>query len=838
MSEILNNVEDTSQKTEQTRATRRIKKAKFGKKKKPPKSFMGKAFRQTKKPHIVIFIFELLLCFILDILRIIKNLILGIIVIAIICAVIACTLVLIKIKPIYNEYKDVAESFVENSTENTFRISESSYIYNSDGEVIAKLKANKDSTYLEFEEIPVEVIDAFVAVEDRTFWDNPGIDVKGLVRVGVDFIKTKGEEMHGASTITQQLARNIFLTHEVSLERKAKEMLISLEMTKKYSKRDIMEFYVNDICFANAYYGIEAASIGYFNRNANELTLSEIAYLCAIPNSPEYYNPYKNPERAVVRRDKILGDMLELNYISQQEYNEAVAQEIVITPPEQEFNNFETTYAIDCAVKYLMKLNDFKFQYEFEKMSDYRNYLKKYNEAYEIAKNQLYSGGYKVYTTLDSDKQAELQEILNDVLSVDESKDEETGLYKLQGAVTAIDNGTGKVVAIIGGRTGDSEVNGYSLNRAFQSPRQPGSSIKPLVVYAPAMENGYRPSTVVPNISVEAAKEKDVDINTLTGENMTIRKALELSKNGVAWKIFTDITPKVGLKYITNMEFEHIVPDDYYSAACLGGLTYGVTTVEMAGAYSALANHGEFRPATCIDKMVNKHGKDIYLEPSEKQVYKKRSADETIDMMKGVLVSGTAARLGWSKSSKVEAAAKTGTTNSNKDGWLCGTTPYYTVAVWVGYDTPKQMTSLQGATYPGQVWKRCMLAMLDGIEVGQFINAEYGEEDNIKMPEAYYEYLPGRDDTEVLSSGYTVGDYRNDRLIGEDVDRAIKEMQSINRASENSLAQIEAKRAEAQSIIESIYSQKFTAEKQGHLDAAYNQIINEINGVQPPEITQ
>lgn len=831
MSEILNK---ESEEKESSRGRSRAKK----KKQKQPKSFMGKAFKQTKKPHIVVFIFELILCFILDILRLLKNLILGIIIIGIVCAVIAGCVVLAKVKPIYNDYKEVADNFVNSSTEDTFRISESSYIYDKDGNVIAKLKADMDSSYLEFEDIPVEVIDAFVAVEDRTFWDNPGIDVKGLVRVGVDAIKSKGEELHGASTITQQLSRNIFLTHEVSIERKAKEMLISLALTQKYSKRDIMEFYVNDICFANAYYGIEAASIGYFNKRVSELNLSEIAYLAAIPNSPSYYDPYKHPERAIPRRNKILGDMLEMNYISQKEHDEAVAYEIVITRPEIEFNNFETTYAIDCAVKYIMKLNNFEFKYEFEKMSDYKNYLKDYNDAYSVAKNQLYCGGYQVYTTIDSTKQAELQKILNKELSFNKDKNEETGLYELQGAITAIDNATGKVVAIIGGRYEDGDTDSYSLNRAFQSPRQPGSSIKPLIVYAPAMENGFRPSTVVQNISVEAAKDKDVDINTLTGESMTIRKALELSKNGVAWKLFTDITPKLGLSYITNMEFESIVPDDYYAAASLGGLTYGVTTTEMAGAYAALANHGQFRNVTCIDKMIDKYGKDIYRESSEKQVYKKRSADETIDMMKGVLISGTASRLGWSKATDVEAAAKTGTTNSNKDGWLCGTTPYYTVAVWVGYDTPKAMTSLQGSTYPGQIWKGSMLALLGDIEVGKFIEAEYTEEDKLEMPASYYEYLPGRDDSEMLSSGYSVADYRNDRVIGEDVDRVINEILSLNRADANFITLLEIKKAEAQSIIDSIYSQKYTAEKQGQLDTLYNQIMSEINGAVAPENPQ
>lgn len=807
------------------------KKEKANKKEKRHKSYLIRAIQRGDKDSIVVYSITLLMGFILDVLRILKNLILSTITIGVICGVIAGLVILVKIKPIYNEYEAVAENFVSNSTDDTFRISESSFIYDKDGNMIAKLKADKDSQYLEFNEIPVEVIDAFVAVEDRSFWDNPGIDVKGLVRVGVDAVKTKGAEVHGASTITQQLARNIFLTHEVSIERKAKEMLIALKMTKKYSKRDIMEFYVNDICFANAYYGIESAAIGYFNKHTNELTLSEIAYLCAIPNSPSYYDPYKHPERAVLRRDKILGDMLELNYISKREYNEAVSQEIVITKPEVEFHNYETTYAIDCSVKYLMKLNGFNFKYEFEKMSDYKNYIKDYNDAYSEAKNQLYCGGYKIYTTIDTEKQAELQKILNEKLSFSKERDEETGLFALQGALTAIDNGTGKVVAIIGGRYEEGETSSYSLNRAFQSPRQPGSSIKPLIVYTPALENGYRPSTLVTNIDVSAVKGPDVDIDKLGGESMTLRSALEWSKNGVAWKVFTDITPKVGLKHITDMEFESIVPDDYYAAASLGGFTYGTTTTEMAGAYTALVNHGEFRSVTCIDKMIDKYGKDIYYEPEEKQVYTKRAADEVIDMMQGVVTKGTASGIKWSKSTKVEAAAKTGTTNDYKDGWLCGSTPYYTIAVWVGYDTPKTVKGMQGGTYPAEIWKESMLELLGDISVGQFMQAEYTDEDAIEMPESYYTYLPDRDDSEMLSSGYSVADYRNDRVIGESVDKAINEMIAIDKNSADALNKVNAKRAEAQTIIDSIYSTKYTNEKQAALDTAYNQVVNEINTI-------
>ena len=234
------------------------------------KSMLIRVINKKDKPAIPLFIAEIILAIIIDIFKIIRKTLKILLIICIMACIIVSIIAYNKIYPIYKEYNIFAENVISNSTEEDFRLSESSYIYYSDGTLMAKLKADKDSNYLEFDEIPAYVIDAFVAVEDRSFWDNPGIDIKGLARVAIDMIATRGEEVHGASTITQQLARNIYLSHEVSLESKAKEMLIALKLTEKYSKHDIMEFYVNDICFGNAFYGIEAASKGYFNKSVKE----------------------------------------------------------------------------------------------------------------------------------------------------------------------------------------------------------------------------------------------------------------------------------------------------------------------------------------------------------------------------------------------------------------------------------------------------------------------------------------------------------------------------------------------------------------------------------------
>lgn len=651
------------------------------------------------------------------ILKVLKILARTLLVAFILAGILSIIVGVTKIYPLYVEYKQMAEHVVGESTPDTFRLQESSYIYDADGDVIAKLSKDEDSYYLPYDEIPVEAIQAFVAVEDRTFWENSGIDLKGIFRVGLRFLYTEGEEVHGASTITQQLARNRFLTNEVSLERKAKEMLIAMELTDKYSKEQIMEFYINDISFANTYYGLEAASIGYFGKSSKELSLSQIAYLCAIPNSPTYYNPYRHPENALKRRDKILDDMLEMEYITQEEHDAAVEEEIVIQRPDYGFHNYETTYAVDCAVRYLMELDGFEFEYGFTSDKEYEQYSEQYDQAYAAARQELYIGGYDVYTSLDPEQQEYLQKAIDEGLSFDDETSSD-GVYALQGAATLIDNETGKVTAIVGGRSQETDV--YGLNRAYQSFRQPGSSIKPLIVYAPALENGYGSTTIVKDVNVDAAKAagENADMSRLPGGTMPLRQAVERSRNGVAWSVYADITPEVGMASLTKMRFDNIVAGDYYMAACLGGFTHGVTSEEMAGAYAALANGGMYRNPTCIVSMKDKNGEEIFQDPQEERVYQENASLVMVDILTGVVTRGTASGMGWT--GDIEAAGKTGTTNNSRDGWFCGMTPYYTLTVWVGYDQPRTLSSLWGSTYPAQIWKNAMSHFVEGLPAASF----------------------------------------------------------------------------------------------------------------------
>ena len=619
-----------------------------------------------------------------------------------------------------------AKDLVDSSTPDTFRLAQTSYIYSDDGTQLAALAESEDATYLDYEDIPADVVNAFVSVEDRTFWNNSGVDYKGILRVCVNYVKTKGQVAEGASTITQQLARGTFLSNEKTLSRKIKEIFIARQLTKKYTKEQIMEFYCNSCCFANGIYGVEDASQKYFGRSVSDLSLSETAYICAIPNRPEYYNPLKNSENAISRRNKILQDMYECDYITKDAGDAALAENITVaevSDEEDTFYNYEATYAINCAIRYLMKQDGFEFKSHFEDDADYDTYNAYYDEMYKQAKHKLYTGGYKVTTTMNLKAQKNLQKIFDKELAFNTKVDESTGIYQFQGAMTVIDNETGKVVAMIGGRSQDELQQTYSLNRGFQSFKQPGSSIKPLVIYTPALEEGYDANSTLTEIDVKAAKKSTSEkISKMSGQKMSLRYAVEDSKNGCAYSLYNIITPKVGLSYIENMNFSKIVQQDYTLSSGLGGLHHGTNTVEMANAYSTLENHGEYRQADCISSILDASGNEIYEEPESKTVYTRSASDQMTDILEGVLNSsaGTAKGLKWSSASDVAAAAKTGTTNDNNVAWFCGYTPYYTISVWVGYDYPKSVKGLWGNTYPAYIWKEAMLYMIDGKDEADF----------------------------------------------------------------------------------------------------------------------
>lgn len=619
-------------------------------------------------------------------------------------------------------YKEEAVELVADSSESTFRQDETSVVYDINGAKLRDVTGEKEVYYKTYDEIPAYFVEAMVSVEDRRFYEHNGVDYEGIARAAYILFKNDGNITQGASTITQQLARGIFLTNEVSYERKIKEIFIAWELEKKYTKQQILEFYLNNIFFSNGYYGIGAAAKGYFNKDLDELSISEVAFLCSIPNSPTYYDPRTNYDHTIDRRNKILKDMYGQGYINDVELDMALNENIVLADPEKVSHDYIETYTNFCATEALMAESGFKFQYKFDTIEEQQQYNKEYREAYDTYYATLYTGGFQIYTSFDPKKQRALQSTVDDVLSVDEEKNEETGIYNLQGAATCIDNSTGRVVAMVGGRT-QNELQGYSLNRAYQSARQPGSTIKPLIVYTPQLERGYTPNTVVDD---NAFEDSDMPQNSgLSYSGMTsLAAAVAASKNVVAYRLFGQLTPEVGADYLLNMNFNYLTIDDRHNmAACLGGLTYGATTVEMASGYATIENDGEFRKPTCIVKITDAKGNVIVDDKiKSKQVYELNASRMMTSMLKGVFTGGTASGLGIPGMS---CAGKTGTTDNNNDGWFCAYTPYYTTSVWVGYDTPQSTRGLWGSTYPGKIWHDYMTQIHEGLKDLGFPDYEY-----------------------------------------------------------------------------------------------------------------
>lgn len=623
------------------------------------------------------------------------------------------------------KWQSDAKKLVKESTVDTFRQGETSLVYDDKGKLLSKLTGGKDSYYLSINDIPQSAIDCMIATEDRDFYKHKGVDIKATLSAAYQLVKYKGDIHRGGSTITQQLVKNVFLTHKQSYERKTKEIFIALEMEKKYTKDQIMEFYLNNIYFASGYYGIEAAARGYFNKSAAELDLAQIAFLCAIPNSPTKYDPFENFDNTVERKNRILDQLLSENKITDLEYSEAYYKDIKLKPSAQlKRQSSVETYVYYCATRALMVKQGFTFRTKFKSKKDREEYDEAYNDLYKECNASLYNAGYRIYTSINKQKQKKLQKSVNEALAGFTEKEE--GVYKMQGAATCIDNDTGKVVAIVGGRS--QKFDGYTLNRAYQSFRQPGSSFKPIAVYTPALERGYTPDTTVLDENLNA-KDPDAPKNSngVYSGNISLRYAVEQSKNVIAWKILNELTPKEGLSYVLNMGFSKIVSDDYVPAAALGGLTNGVSPVEMASAYAALENDGIYRTPTCIEKITDSQGNVIVSKKAlytETAVYKKNAARMMTDILQGVITSGTGRGLGLSN---MPSAGKTGTTNDKKDGWFVGYTPYYTTSVWVGYDMPKSVPDLTGSSYPGTIWHNFMEQIHEGKTYKTFASYEQAQ---------------------------------------------------------------------------------------------------------------
>ena len=579
-----------------------------------------------------------------------------------------------KVFSLYLEAQTVARE----SSASDFQTGQVGEVYDSDGNRIALLQNDKNIIYLTSDQIPELVKQAFVSIEDKRFYKHHGSDSFAIVRA-VTSLLGKGRITQGGSTITQQLVRNIYLTHTIHWERKVEEIFIAHAMEREYSKDELLEFYINNIYFSNGCYGIEAASQKYFSRSVSDLDLSETAFLCAIPNNPSIYDPLTHADKTIERRNLILQNMLDDGIINEQQYTDAVNEKITLNPYSPSYTRtWAHTYIYECATRALMGVT---------------------GKDYDICHDMLYNNGYKVYTSIDMEAQELLQTTVDTELE-DYNTRNNNGSYALQASAVTIDNTTGLVTAIVGGRSQDDVSADY--NRAYLSFRQPGSSIKPLIVYTPALEHGYTASSTVVD-----SKEPDGPSNAGNYSGaISLRTAVEQSKNTVAYKLFRELTPEVGLQYLLNMNFSSIQDSDYVLSAALGGLSKGASCLEMTSAYATLENEGVFRQPTCVTLITDSAGNVIAKpEAEEKQVYQSSAAHEMTNILEGVLTRGTAHGKALTN---MPCAGKTGTTNDNIDGWFVGYTAYYTTGVWVGFDSPRSTHSLSGATYPLDIWYNYM----------------------------------------------------------------------------------------------------------------------------------
>ena len=591
------------------------------------------------------------------------------------------------------ELRQEAVRLVRQSDVDTFKANQTSIVYASDGSVISTLKGEKDSYYVSIEEMPVDAVTAIVSIEDKKFFRHHGIDYRALLRA-VKAMVQNGEVKQGGSTITMQLARNIFLSQEKTWQRKVEEMYIATELENKYSKDQILEFYLNNIYFGNGYYGIQSAARGYFDRDVESLSLSQIAFLCAIPNNPTLYDPVTNKDNTVSRRDRILKNMLDDGKISQMDYAQAVAEQITLNRPQAlAKNDYVETYTYYCATRALMEQQGFVFHEDFKTDEEQQAYEDTYSALYSECQKKLYTGGYRIYTSIDLSMQDGLQQSVNDTLSGYTGVNDE-GVYELQASAVCIDNDNGYVRAIVGGRS--QEFPGYTLNRAYQSFRQPGSAIKPLTVYTPSFEQNYTPDSIVTDEPIEDGPRNAN--GTYLGE-ITVRTAVEKSVNTIACKLYDQLTPDKGLSYLKAMN--------------------GVSALEMASGFATIENDGYYRTPTCIVKIEDGNGTVLYNSGQNPVlIYKKNAARMMTDVLKGVITNGTGKGLDLGD---MPCAGKTGTTNDQKDGWFVGYTRYYTTSVWVGYDMPKKLQGLMGNTYPGKIWQSFMSKAHEGLEPLEFL---------------------------------------------------------------------------------------------------------------------
>ncbi len=582
-----------------------------------------------------------------------------------------------------------------------FDLNQTTYIVDEEDNIIDTLHANENRTMVTIDQIPKNLQNAFIAIEDKRFMKHNGIDpyrIMGAIKADIQ----SGELSQGASTITQQLIKNVYLTPDKKWKRKVVEMYYAIQLERRFTKDKILEAYLNTAGLGHNLAGVKAAALYYFGKELDQLTLAECATIAGITQYPSAYSPYLNYEKSMGKKEIVLKEMLVQGFISQDEYDEAISQEITLSKIQKEV---ETSYFADMII------------------SDVTEALQKeLGLSKEEAQIKLFNGGLRIIATIDTDLQNIVEETFKNTKLFPESKEDANGVLQPEAAAIIIENGTGEIKAVMGGR---SEKVRRGLNRATQSLRQPGSTIKPLAVYTPALDNGYTIGTVIDDAPVTLGKFSPRNYSYNFKGLMTVREAIQHSINVVAVKIVQDIGVQRSMEYLKKFGITTMVTreensrtnDESLSPLALGGVTKGVKPIEMAAAYSVFPNKGIYIKPISFTKILDKDGNVLFENrPYKDKVVSEQVAYLMVDIMKGVVRGGTG---GNAALSKMPVAGKTGTTSNNVDAWFTGYTPYYTASVWIGHDEPKDL-KFTGGSYPARLWKAIMEEVHKDKEVKDF----------------------------------------------------------------------------------------------------------------------
>ncbi|MBE6622045.1 MAG: hypothetical protein E7630_03725, partial [Ruminococcaceae bacterium] len=598
-----------------------------------------------------------------------------------------------------------------------------SYI-DEDGNVVEltseRLSASENRVWVKYSEMNDYLPKAFVAIEDKRFWKHQGVDFYGLAGVAVKMLG--GGNLRGASTITQQLIKNVTGDDDVSIQRKAQEIIRAMNLEKKYDKTEILEMYLNNIYLSQNCYGVGAAAYTYFGKEVKDLTLIESAAIAAITQNPSWWDPILYPENNRDRRNTILEQMYEQELITQEEFASAYMQELVLNIPDVDeaegmaIHSWYTDAAQQEAVQLLMQ---------------------EYGYTKAIAEKALLTGGFNIVTAMDP----EIQETLEKHFEND-SKWQRVDESPIQPECSAviIDPNNGNVLALVGGR-GQKMIN-LGLNYATQTRRPAGSSIKPLSVYGPGLEYGALTyGSVFDDVPIDFGKETvDPETGEIVYSNAhgypknspdkyqgltTVHYGVEVSKNTVSWRAlaalglensYEFLTKKVGISTLVESQVLNngtVFTDIAYAPLAMGEFTYGVTVKEMTSAYQVFANGGVFNEERIVLQILGPDG-EVIVDNEKKSsiVMSTQNASIMTQMLKEVVSDGTA-KTAITLDKVMDCAGKTGTTQANRDKWFIGYTPYYVCGIWFGYSMPQSLQKFDkeysaSKTMPMLLWDDIM----------------------------------------------------------------------------------------------------------------------------------